>query len=397
MADVAVTVRIAFTSDPFTDTPVWTDVTSDGRELHIMRGRVHELDRINSGTSLVMLKNFNNQYYSNNAAGGYYPNVLPAKRLNIRATYNAVTYDLYTGFIESWRPRWLGPKGTLPYMEVQCADLLKNLARLDINSAVGYASEPSGTRVNNVLDDLGWPDDANHRDINAGQTTLQATGALADFNALSHLRKVQESELGYLFIDGAGEAVFHDRHARLVAPYTVSQAVFGDDADENRYKFIGPSYDDSYIYNDIRITRTGGVQQSAADVTSQGDYGKRTFTRTGLLMTLDTEAQSMANYLKGRYKDPALRATQVQITPNADPFNLWPKALGYDIGTRITVRLNQASIDEDYNIEQIIHDYDARADKWRTTWQLSNANNQTYWALNVAGFSEIGETTKLCY
>ena len=248
-----------------------------------------------------------------------------------------------------------------------------------------------------MIDELGWPDDGNHRDIDTGQTTLQATGALADFKALSHLQTVQKSELGYIFIGGDGKVVFHDRHARLKSPFTTSQATFGDDAAENRYKIIDPSFDDEYIYNDIRITRSGGTQQNAVDATSQDDYGKRSFTRTGLLMTLDLEAQSMANYLRSQYKAPVLRASRLILSPENDPANLWPKALNYDIGTRITVRLNQASIDEDYHIEQVQHDYMARTGVFRTSWQLSNANNQKYWAINIVGFSEINETTRVSY
>lgn len=395
--DATVTVRIAFGSDPFSDTPSWTTVTNDGRAFSITRGRFHELDRMECGTALVYLKNFSHQYYANNAAGANYPNVKPGKRINIRATYGVTTYDLYTGFIEDWGPYWLGPQGALPCVELACADLQKNLARLELNDAVGYSSEASGTRIANVLDDLGYPDDVNHRDLDTGQTTLLASGALADVNALSHLQKVQETELGYMFMDGAGKVVFHDRHARLKSPFTVSQATFGDDTGENRYKVMGPVYGDDYIFNDIRLTRLGGVQQSAADVTSQGNYGKRTLGRTGLIMTVDTEASSMAQYLLSRYKDPVLRAASLEITPAADPASLWPLVLGFDIGTRITVRLNQATIDADYHIEKITHDYNARTDVWKTTWQLSSADNQAYWAIGVAGFSEIGETTKLAY
>jgi len=349
------------------------------------------------GTAKIILKNFNNQYYPNNTAGAHYPNVLPGKRINVRATYNSITYDLYTGFIESWTPFWLGPQGNLPCVELTCADLIKNMSLLYLNDGSGYSQEASGTRIGNVLDDLGWPSGAGDRDLDTGQTTVIATGALEDVNALEHLQTVQRTEQGYVFIDGAGKVVFHDRHARLKSPFTTSQATFGDDAGENRYRILTPSYDDEFLYNDIRITREGGTQQNASDATSQTAYGKRTYTQTGLLMTVDTEAKTMAEYLKARYKDPALRAAGIEIWPDADPTNLWPLVLGLDIGDRITVRLNQADIDEDYHIEKILHDYEASSDAWRTTWQLTNASNQQFWAIGVAGFSEIGETTKLCY
>lgn len=395
MAGATLIVRIAFSSDPFDAAPSWTAVSDDVMELHISRGRMHELNRFESGTATIILKNSHGNYWPNNTGGSYYPNVLPGKRINIRATYNAVTYDIYTGFIESWTPGWLGAQGNAPIVIIRCADLIKNLSRLDLNDGVGYSQELSGTRIGNVLDDLGWP--AGARDLDPGQSNMVATGALENENAMSHLLQVQESELGGIFIAGDGDIQFQDRHARLKSPYTVSQAIFGDDTGEQKYRFIEPKYDDEFIYNDLNITRSGGSRQNSADATSQTTYGKRSLSRTGLLLTADTEAKDQADYLKSRFKDVALRVRRLKIYPDADPANLWPKVLDYKISTRITIRLNQASIDEDYHIEGIMHDYDARSSFWAATWDLSSANNQAYWAIGVAGYSEIGETTKLAY
>jgi hypothetical protein len=174
----------------------------------IERGRQHFLDRIEAGTVYLVLKNSSGNYWPNNAAGDYYPNVLPGKRINIRATYSAVTYDLFTGFIESWEPGWLGASQKGATMRLTCSDLLSRLSAFNLNSA-GYAEEVSGTRIGNMLDDLGWP--AADRDLDTGQTTLQATGALANVNALDHLYTVQESEQGIVFIAGDGDVQFHDR------------------------------------------------------------------------------------------------------------------------------------------------------------------------------------------
>jgi hypothetical protein len=223
-----------------------------------------------------------------------------------------------------------------------------------------------------------------------------ASGALANVKAKSHLDTVQETEGGILFISGAGKITFHDRHTRLV-DFVTSSAIFGDDSPENRYRMPDLPYDDSYIYNGIYITRSGGTQQSATDATSQTNYGLSTLSRTGLLMTQDTEALAQAQFLLSRYKVPALRARSIVIHPDEDPANLWPLVLGLDISDRITVRLNQASIDEDYHIEGITHDYSASTGLWETKWQLSNADSQAYWALGIAGLSELGETTRLCY
>lgn len=388
-------VRVAFGSDPFDITPTWTDISSDIIAFKTRRGRQHELDRIESGTATIILDNSSGNYWNLNAGGSYYPNVLPGKRVNIGADFQGTRYDLYTGFVESWAPSWLSRGGKVPIVSLNCADLLANLSRCLINSA-GYAQEVSGDRVKNVLDDLGWVELCGW-DIDAGQTTLQRTDALVNENALSHLHLLETTEQGIVFQAPNGDMVFQDRYKRLKTPYTESQATFGDDSGEMEYTGLEPSFDATYIYNDVRIAREGGDEQTASDATSQSTFGRRSLARDGLLMTTDAVASDQANYLLSQYKDPALRAQGQEIMPEANFTNLFPKVLSYDISTRITLRLNQASIDKDYYIEEIAHTYDARkkSSGWKTNWELSDAKVVEYWALSVSGFSELGDTTRL--
>jgi len=395
MALPVIQVRVAFASDPFDAAPVWTDITHDVQKVATRRGRQTELDRMEAGTAKIQLKNFQGNYWPNNAAGLYSPNILPGKKVNIRAVYNAVTYDLYTGFAEAWPPSWLSSMGGVgSIIGINCADLTKNLSNYELNTA-GYAAELSGTRVGNVLDDAGWP--AGFRNIDAGQSTLQATGAISDVKAQTHLFSVQDSELGILYIQGDGDVNFEDRHHRLAAPHTISQATFGDDLGEHFYHGLGLEYDDEFIYNDIRITRLGGAQQAAGDAASVTAYGKRTYSKTGLLMTTDAVALDLANFRLRTYKDPALRARTLNVLAERDPVRLWPIMCGFEISTRITLRRNEASIDEDYFIEGIRHNIDVMNGTWETAWQLSNASGDVFWLLEVAGFGELGETTFLGY
>jgi len=388
-------VQVAFGSDPFDAVPVWSDITNDVRRILIKRGRQDELDRMEAGTCTIELDNSRGDYWPLNAGGAYSPDMLPGKRINIRATYSAVLYELYTGFAEAWTPLWLSRSGGQgPLTKLRGADVIKNLSRYDLNNA-GYVAELSGTRIDNVLDDISWP--AGDRDVDAGQSIMQATGAIADVKAMTHLFDVQKSELGIIYQAGDGDIQFEDRHHRLQGAHLVSQATFGDDLGEQHYHNLEPEYDDEFIYNDIRMTRTGGTQQAASDAASQTAYGVRSLTRTGLLLNADADADSQANYLLKRYKDPSLRPRRMLIKPERSPDNLWPKTLGYDISTRITLRLNEASIDSDYFIEGIIHDIDFVRHTWKTTWLLSDADSQMYWILEVVGFSELESTTWLAY
>lgn len=393
MAYPTVIARVAFDTDPMAVTPTWTDISSDVLSIYTKRGRQHELGRIEAGISTIQLKNTSGNYWPLNAGGDYYGKVLPGKKINIRATYSGTTYDLYTGFIEAWEPSWLGQEVAIT--TVRCADVIKRFSKHDMNNA-GEAEELSGTRVGNVLDEIGWP--AADRDLDTGQTTLKATGAQVAVNAMTHLFLVQDTEVGIIFLAPDGDVQFQDRHARLKAPYTTSQATFGEDTGEQKYRFLRPSYDDQFIYNDIRRTRSGGTEQTASDATSQGDYGKSTSNRTDLLMLVDTEAKDQCDYMLSQNKDPVFRIKGQEIYPDGDPANLYPKVLLYDISTRITLRNNEAHLDQDYHIEGITHSFDKRRrQSWVTTWQLSDATSVKYWAIGVAGFSEIGETTRVSY
>ena len=388
-------VQVAFDSDPFDAAPVWTDITRDVQTITIKRGRQTELARMEAGTATIQLKNHQGNYWPNNASGLYYPNVLPGKKVRIMASYDSVGYYLYTGFAAGWPPKWLSRTGGLnPVVSIKCVDLIKNLSNYDLNTA-GYIEELSGTRVDNVLNDIGWP--AGLRAIDVGQETIIASGAIADEKAMTHLFLVQDSEYGIIYIAGNGDVAFEDRKHRFVAPHTVSQAVFGDDVSENYYANLVPEFDDEFIFNDIRITRKGGTQQVEADAASKTAYGTRTHSKTGLLMLTDPEAKDMAGYKLRLYKEPVLRARSLKVLGARDPDRLWPKILGYDISTRITVRRNEASMDEDYFIEGVAHQIDVQNLKWQTSWQLSNATDQMFWILGSVGYGELGEKTWLAW
>ncbi len=391
------TARIDFVDNPFStpSTATWVDVSDDLMDIGIQRGRQYELNRMEAGTAQVTLLNTSGNYWPNNTTGSYTPNVLPWKRINIRATYTSTTYDLYTGYIESWTPDFLQKPIKVPVMRLQCADMVKNLSQMNINST-GYVAELSGTRVGNVLTSLGWP--TTPRALDTGQSTLQATGALVNENAMNLLFTVQDSELGIFFISPSGDATFQDRHARLKAPFLTSNGTFGDvPSTDLGYTEVLLSFEDLRIYNDVRVTRTGGTEQVATSTTSKDSYGTRTLEKPSLLMPTDAEALAQAQYLLSRFENPVLRAKQITLRPDENGTNVYPKALGLDISDRITLRLTQASINKPYHIEGIRHAWSAVAPWFETKWMLTDAQVDSYWILGDTTYGVLGSTTKLAY
>jgi hypothetical protein len=362
--------RIAFATAPFASTPTWVDVSSDLMSLSIKRGRMNEMNRIEAGTATVKLLNISGDYWPNNTSSAYYGNLVPVKRISLQVGYPAAsTYDVYTGFIESYNPDFILKPIKAPVMVIQCSDLFKNLNYYSINNTTGYPAELSGARVGRVLDAVTWP--STDRTLGTGQNTMASTGPISLENSLEHTYNVSMAEQGLFFIAPNGYATFQDRLHRSTA---TSEGTFGElpDLGITNYNF---AMEDLYIYNDVRMTRDGGTEQVATDTTSQGVYGTRSYAQTGLINNTDDETQDIAYHLLDNWKTPAMRLKDITILPSAAPTTLYPQVLGRDISDKITVKLSQASINQDYFIEGIEHNWDAREPQmWATKWQLSNAS-----------------------
>lgn len=383
----SVDVECAFASDAFAASPVWNGLEGVTQEAHIRRGRSYELNRMEAGTCSLTLNNLFGNLWPNNASGAYYPNVLPGKRLRVGAVFDGITYWLYTGFVESWNHGFSGGGDRVPIVKVVCADLLKKLGSMFLTQTM--FEEFSDVRIDRIFDALGWP--AGNRDITNGQTIFMAE-ILNAKNAAEYSQVIQQSEMGSVFIAPDGDVQFHDRHMRLRAPYTTSQATFGDDPGEMHYHDLQFDHSDKFIYNDIRINRVDGIEQVAIDATSIATYGIKTFPpRSNLLFITDTESKNQAERLLTLWKDPKFRVTAITIRPQRSPTDLFPKVLAYDIGTRITLRLDRGTVDKEMHIEGITHKIGPKF--WETIWELSDAEPVVqYW---IIGTSTLGNDTML--
>jgi hypothetical protein len=288
-------VRIAFATDPLASSPTWTDVTSYIRGFSIRRGRTDELGRMETGQATIILDNRDRRFDPTHTSGPYYPNVLPMRKVNIRATWNSVTYDLYTGFIERWPIDW--PAGQDSTIAAQAVDGFMFFGNTLLTYSIG--ADNAGTAINAMVAATGWP--IVDRSINGGASTLQAW-SMTSANVLQQFQLLADSENGFLWMGGDGKIYFRERSYRLTASVsTTSQATFGDGgASELGYLELEPEYDTTYLYNDVHVARVGGTEQIATDTASQAKYTKRSLPKSGLLIGTDNEANDAANYLLER-------------------------------------------------------------------------------------------------
>ena len=234
MTRPTIQVRIAFVNAPFAaiasltwidiSAYVWLDGNPGGSAITINRGRQFELDAMQAGTCTLVLDNRDRRFDPDNAASPYWPNVIPTRRINLRATWNAITYDLFTGYVESWEPFDPTPGAV--------AQSLVRLTAVDLFKALNYTTftmnEMSDNNPVNVIQDVlntsGWP--AADRDPGSNSPTRIPAQLWPSQPALPAIQTIATADGGTFFIEDDGRTVYHDRY--WSARNSANRAVFGD-------------------------------------------------------------------------------------------------------------------------------------------------------------------------
>jgi len=368
------TCRIAFPTDPGS-APTYTDVSEFHRRTTITRGRDHELDKVVAGKAKIRLRNVDGRFDPTNLASPYSPNVRPMRRVQIQATWQGVTYDRFNGYIEDWPQAWTqGPAGDA-WVEVTAVDAFKVLALAKVSTT--RSAELSGTRVNAILDAVGWP--AADRAIDAGLTTVQGS-TLVDEPALSHLQLVETTEGGVLFVSRDGKITFLDRTKPITVALDDVNLTWGDSGLEKDYVDLSTSFDDSQIWNDVKVTAPGNPDGVASDATSQTHYFKRTRVESTIHQD-SNEQQSKAEYLAARFGEPALRVTGLDLGSAKGQDVQWPHILGRELHDKVRVNkrpVGGGTISQDSFLEGYTETI--RQGVWDIAWNLSPLDTvDDYW------------------
>lgn len=139
MAGPTTTVEFGFGSTWKTlDSAItWTDVTAYvllPERLNSNRGRQNELDDFAAGRCAFTLNNTTRRFDPDYSAGAYYGNLKPGVPVRIRSTANAVTSDVFRGFVHGWPQRYdvSNRMGTVP---IEASDGFRMLARATLTQS----------------------------------------------------------------------------------------------------------------------------------------------------------------------------------------------------------------------------------------------------------------------
>ena len=290
---------------------VIVDVSNQVDTVKTARGRNVLADQFQTGTLSLRIVDQNADFNPQNPASPYYELLTPMKKVQITATYLGVTYPIFSGFITSYLTTY--PKedvNAVTYTTITAVDAYRLAQNAQVTTVAGAtAGDLSGTRVNQILDEIDWPNSM--RDVDAGLTTLQ-NNPDTNRTSLSALQVVADSEYGAIYVDASGSFVFQDRNV-TVGSIGGTPTKFSDDGTGIRYKNVSWVLNDYLIFNSVNITRSGGTTQTAINQSSIDKYFLHSYTLTDLLMQTDTVALDYARSYCASRAETSIRCDAIEL------------------------------------------------------------------------------------
>ena len=232
------------------------------------------------------------------------------KKVQISATYGATTYSIFSGFITSYVNTQPKDATEVAYTTIQAVDAFRLFQNAQVSTITGAtAGDLSGTRINQILDQIDWP--ATMRDVDAGLTTMQADPGTAR-TSLSAMETVATSEYGSIYVNTDGEFVFQDR-AVTAGSIGGTVTTFNDDGTGIPYANANWKLDDDLIFNSAQISRAGGSPQTAINQPSIDKYFIHSYNLQDLLMQTDAVALDYARAYVASRAETQVRCYGIEL------------------------------------------------------------------------------------
>jgi hypothetical protein len=286
------------------------DVSDQVNLIQTSRGRNALVDQFQTGQLTLRIVDQNGNFNPTNPSGPYYQLLTPMKKVQISATYGANTYSLFSGFITSYVNTQPKDATEVAYTTITAVDAFRLASNAQISTVSGAsAGNLSGTRINQILDQIDWP--ATMRDVDAGLTTLQADPGTAR-TSLDAMTTVATSEYGALYVNTDGEFVFQDRSV-TAGSIGGTVTTFNDDGTGIAYANAMWKLDDDLIFNSAQISRTGGSPQTAINQASIDKYFIHSYNLQDLLMQTDAVALDYAQAYVASRAETSVRCDGIEL------------------------------------------------------------------------------------
>jgi hypothetical protein len=319
---------------------VIVDVSDQIDTIKTTRGRNALADQFQTGNLSLRIIDQNGDFNPQNTASPYYELLTPMKKVQITATYNGITYPIFSGFITSYVTTY--PKedvNNVTYTTIQAVDAQRLAQNAQISTVTGAsAGDLSGTRINQILDEINWP--ASMRDVDAGLTTLQNDPG-TNRTALAALQTVTDSEYGAFYVDATGSFVFQDRTV-TVSSIAATPTVFSDTGSGIYYQNVSWILNDVLVFNKATVAATGLAEQVAINQPSIDKYFLHSYYINGLLMQTEAVALDYARAYVASRAETSIRCDSIELDLYTPDYNAGIiAALDLDFFDPITVITTQ--------------------------------------------------------
>jgi len=297
---------------------VIVDVSNQIDYIKTQRGRNALVDQFQTGTLSLRIIDQNGDFNPQNPASPYYELLTPMKKVQITATYSGVTYPLFAGFITSYVTTQPREATEVTYTTITAVDAFRLAQNAQISTVTGAsAGNLSGTRINQILDEIDWP--ATMRDIDAGLTTMQADPG-TNRTALQAMQTVSDSEYGSLYVDAAGSFTFQDRQV-TTASIASTPTLFADNGTGISYVNANWILNDVLVFNKATISMAGGSPQVATNQPSIDKYFLHSYYLDNLLMQTDAVALDYARAYVASRAETSIRCEAIELDLYTPDYN----------------------------------------------------------------------------
>ena len=348
-------------------TALIVDVSDVVDSVTTRRGRSATADEFQTGTLTLRIVDQNGDFNPQNPSSPYFTYLTPMRKVSISATSAGVTYPMFSGFITSYTTTTPKNANDVVYTTIQAVDATRLAQNAQISTVTGAtAGDLSGTRINQILNTIAWP--SSMRDIDAGLTTLQADPGTAR-TALAALQTATNSEYGAIYVDAAGSWTFQDRLV-TTASIAGTPTVFNDNGTDISYANAVWRLDDTLVFNQANVTRTGGTVQNATNAASVEKYFAHTYNQQDLLMQTDAVALDYARAYVASRAETSIRCDAIELDLYTDNYaNGILAALDLDFFDPVTITTNQpgaSTLTKTLQVFGVAHN--VTPNRWRTTF-----------------------------
>jgi hypothetical protein len=256
----------------------------------------------------------------------------------------------------------------------------------------GYRAQTSGTRIAALATDPLW----STAGIPAGSVTVAPVMQHGQpvIDEITSAASVEAPDSVFYFNDAGNPS-----YQGLLDTWTPA-AIFGDQPSEVNYSSLDLVYDDA-LFNNVTVSGPGLAGVTKTNAQSLADYGnlgnKGTLDLSDLPIIYQSDANLIAQTWIDRFSTPSFRIASLSL--NGQDQDARTQILTREIGDVIRVKRRGEGgtvIDIITRILGKEKSLDPNGDL-RCTWSLARGFNVSTlgWRLNVAGISELGQTTSL--